>query len=214
MERLTKQGLSVRKVADLTEIPRRPLTAALDQDPAPRWVRYVVDGLLADIERDPGLRLRAEDREQEMPEVIQGDTWACVTARQLLPVLVEAREPMTYKELDEELARRHPDREPTGTMPKYGHPLGRAGRALIAVGERLGIVVPPLCVLVVNGVTKLPGEGLDEFLRLYLHDTDRAAKAKALKRDRASIVEMIQSEVLAFDRWTEMLRECGIELED
>lgn len=214
IERLTKQGLSVRQVADLTGIPRRPLTAALDQDPAPRWVRYVVDGLLAEIESDPKLRLRTEACEHEMPEEIHGDAWACVTARQILPVLVKAQKPMTYKELDGELARRHPDRDPTGTMTKYAHPLGRVGRTLIAIGERLNIVVPPICVLVINGVTKLPGDGVDEFLRSYLLDTDRAAEAKALKRDRANIVKTIQDEVLAFDQWTKVLCACGIKVED
>jgi hypothetical protein len=115
---------------------------------------------------------------------------------------------MTYKELDEILAERHPERGPTGTMTKYGHPLGRVGRAVMEIGERWDISLPPICCLVINGATGLPGEGLDDFLRSYLIATDRTDEAKLLRRERQRIVGMIQGEVLGYPRWDEVVAEC------
>jgi hypothetical protein len=204
---LEQNGLSVRQAARFAGIPRKPFSSALALDEPPRWTGYVVEGLLSEIVRNPGLLAfcRAGD---DMPEVLRGDLWASVTARQSLPVLAEAETPMTYQDLDGILARRHPERGPSGTLAKYGHPLGRIGRAVIEIGERWSVCLPPICSLVINGTTRAPGEGLDDFLRSYLIGTDRADEAKRLRQDRDRIVRMIQQEVLDYPRWADVVAEC------
>lgn len=206
-QRLDKLALSVRQAARILEIPRRILMTALEEDPPPRWLLYSLDGLERALPDNPGLRVRSSD---DLPEPLQGDRWAAATARLAIPVLVDAANRgavLTYKELDQRLRAKDPTRGDSGTLTKYGFALGRVGQAVLDVSEKVEFPIPPIEALVVNGVTEVPGEGIDDFLKAYLIETDRASDAKRLRKARTELIAMIQKEIFDFDNWELFLSE-------
>lgn len=211
LNRLSGLGLSVTQASDWLELPKpKPLLKALKQEELPCWAAYCLDALETEFEEDPecfaAYSLGAE---------LAGDTWSAKTARAAIAVLVERAEnggaPITYAELDAELARRDPDRSPSGRMTKYAHPLGRIGYTVDAIREQANDAtsalperytkLPPIECLVVNGRTGLPGEGIDHFLKNYLEAVGEPNGENRLLADRRRVVERIHSDIASWSHW-------------
>lgn len=211
LNRLRGLGLSVTQASDWLELPTpKPLLKALRQEELPYWAACCLDALEAEFEEDPetfaAYVLGAE---------LAGDTWSAKSARAAIAVLVERAEeggaPITYGELDDELARRHPDRPPSGRMTKYANPLGKIGHTIDAVRrearDETSVVskryaeLPPIECLVVNGRTGLPGEGIDDFLVSYLEAVGEPNGEDALLADRRRVVERIHRDIAAWSHW-------------
>ena len=133
LERLHALGLSVTQAADWLELPTpKPLLTALKEEELPYWTDICLDAMEEAFEEDP-----ETFTSYTLGSRLTGDTWTAKTARAALPVLIERAEsgegPLTYTELDNELARRHPDRPPSGRMTKYAYPLGSIGSTIDAI---------------------------------------------------------------------------------
>lgn len=144
-------------------------------------------------------------------EPLSGDTWAPATARLIMPILTGDLQIRTYGELHDEVvaAGGKPD---IGTMQKYSYPLGRVGEAVLLVGEELGKPVPPIEALVVNKSTRMPGPGINYFLKEYLLAVGRDEDARDLKKEwrRARIIEAIHADIERYKGWKKVLKLAGL----
>ena len=211
LDRIRNLGLSVTQAAEWLELPTpKPLLKALKEEELAYWAECCVSALEEEFREDPeafaAYTLGAE---------LIGDRWTEETARASIPVLVEhatqGMGPLTYAELDAELARRHPDRPPSGRMTKYANPLGRIGRTIDAIRREARDAtskvskryaqLPPIECLVVNGRTGLPGEGIDAFLISYLDAVGEPNGEDALLADRRQVVERIHRDIAAWSHW-------------
>ena len=143
-----------------------------------------------------------------LPDALNGEWWTPKIARHMLPWLVwlaKRRGTVTYLEVDAEVVRRgvHSHVHPA----QYGHPAGAVGNALIEIGEAMGITIPPLNALVINKITRVPGDGCDWYLETFL---GREIDFDSLSReDKLALVEEVQERIFAFDRWDEVLDYLG-----
>jgi hypothetical protein len=212
LERLHALGLSVTQAADWLELPTpKPLLTALRKKELPYWTDICLDAMEEAFEEDP-----EAFASHPLGAKLAGSTWTAKTARAALPVLIERAEsgkgPLTYTELDAELARRHPDRPPSGRMTKYAFPLGSIGGTIDAMRReahdatsevhKCYAKLPPIECLVVNGRTGLPGEGIDDFLVSYLEALGEPNGQDALLTDRRRVVERIHLDIAAWSHWT------------
>ncbi len=106
--------LTERNTAELLDISRGKLRKALEAEITPAWLRHALAGLKADIASG---EVELEDFDKLENHMI-GDKWTQITARQAVPILIEYAkkgETLTYGKLDELLAKKHPERPPSGT---------------------------------------------------------------------------------------------------
>jgi len=128
-----------------------------------------------------------------------GDKLYQKRARVALPILVrQARAGRTlfYSELAEELGMPNPR--------NLNYVLGAIGNEVLQLGEQWKSHIPPIQSLVVSKSTGLPGDGIWWFAP--------AAKGfkKATRIERTMIVENMQREVFAFERWDHVLNDCSL----
>ena len=115
-------------------------------------------------------------------------------ARRALPILVrqaKAREPITYGGLARELGMPNPR--------TLNFVLGSVGRTIENLAKETGTMIPALTALVVNSATKLPSEGVAEFL------PDGRRFQVANPRERDIIARRVLDEVYLFGRWDYLL---------
>jgi hypothetical protein len=144
-----------------------------------------------------------------IPEALDGVTWTRKTARNSLPILVACARsgtPITYGQLDAEIVGRKLGHHVMEVQ--YGYPAGAIGDALIEIGERWNTTIPPLNALVVNAKTKLPGKGVNYYLKHYFKA--KTGTSLGLNQRRA-VVEEIQADIYSYRRWDKILKECGLE---
>ena len=212
-ERLKKLGLNAVKASYYLELPVDIIAAAADEEEAPVWLDLCLSAMEEEVEEDADaftyLQVGAD---------IQGNSWSEITARQAIPIIIEwARKgkTMTYKELDEELMARDPDRKSAGMLPKYSRPLGLIGYVIdqIRSEARLknGAVseeyaqLPPLEVIVTGGRTGMPGVGADFFLVEYLTAIGEKNVENRLHFERKALYKIAQEHVLSYDKWELLL---------
>jgi len=144
-----------------------------------------------------------------LPESLQGQTWAHSLARRLLPLLVsyaEACQPVTYGELSKEAMRRKWSHY---VMPvSYRHPAGVIGYAIEETEEEWQKPIPPINAIVINKTTRLPGKGVDYFLKTYLRLT--GSRRRLTTHQRQSIVEEIHKDVFNYSGWRDLLQHYGL----
>jgi hypothetical protein len=128
------------------------------------------------------VRIRSVKKPEESARELlaSGDKWADRMARTTLPILLWAaqhHQPITYKQLAEELADR--TGEPIKRrMTLYGKPAGKIGDVLILLARDTGWDIPPLNAIVINAGTKLPGDGATDFIKRLLLPSVRRSIAK------------------------------------
>lgn len=114
-----------------------------------------------------------------------------VAARKALPVLLKCaqnRETITYGELGRRIGQHH--RQIGGTVGLLGGQLVDAYTS--AVGGQASKKMPPIQSLVVNEKTRLPGSGVDWFVKQFTGERIR-------KAERALLVTAVQESVFEFD---------------
>ncbi len=124
-----------------------------------------------------------------------GDKLYQKRACKALPILVrqaEAKRPITYQDLAEELGMPNPR--------NLNYVLGTIGNTLHTASDLIGVVLPPIQVLVVNKTTRLPGAGFADFC----DDTD--AYKNADSKGKRKIVDSLQALVFDCSEWRAVLK--------
>lgn len=145
-----------------------------------------------------------------IPQALVGDTWTAITARNALPIVVrwaQQGESITYGQLDAEIVKHGLGHHVLAVQ--YGSPAGAMGNALIELEERWNKRIPPLNAIIVNAKDRLPGKGVNYYLKHYFK-VKKGTSSISLKQRRA-VVEEIQADVFAFKHWDRVLRECELE---
>jgi hypothetical protein len=146
-----------------------------------------------------------------LPEALTGDKWSNKTARTIFPLLVwcaQHEKTITYGEVDAEIQRRGWGNHVFHTV--YGYAAGAVGSALLEIEKERGQKIPPLNALVVNAVTRIPGDGCDYYLKRYLNNRGR----KSLNTtQRKAMAEETIAEVWRFEDWDDILDHCGLSAE-
>ncbi|VTZ50285.1 conserved hypothetical protein [Methylocella tundrae] len=148
------------------------------------------------------------DGDMTLPEALRGGGWTAVTARQMFPLLVwcaKQGKKITYGQLDTELQRRGWGHHVNVVV--YGHPAGAVGNACIEIEKEIGEKVPPLNALVVNAKSGIPGNGCDYYLTAYL---DKKRSRHLTDAQRKAMAEETMEEVWRFQKWDEILNQCGL----
>ncbi|MFX0195966.1 MAG: hypothetical protein ACFFCW_07575 [Candidatus Hodarchaeota archaeon] len=144
-----------------------------------------------------------------LPESLQGVAWTPSIARKLLPLLVsyaEACQPVTYGELSKEAVQRKWSHL---VIPvAYRYPAGAIGYAIEKTEEEWQKPIPPINAIVINEHTRMPGKGVDYFLKTYLRQT--GSKRRLTKHQRESIVEEIHKDVFNYSGWRDLLQYYGL----
>lgn len=130
-----------------------------------------------------------------------------VTARKIFPMLVWCAEhgrTVTYQQLRDEIERR--DLGWSNIPRNYGSPAGRIGDALMGL-DFYKTEIPLINVLIVNGVSGLPGSGCDDYIDQY---TDHHEYAVLPIEEKKAVVGDIQDKVYAFEHWRDLLGWFGL----
>ena len=131
---------------------------------------------------------------------ITGDKLYQRRARKALPILVRqayAWQPITYSDLAFELSMPNPR--------NLNYVLGSIGQTLENIAEEWEYRVPPIQCLVINKATRLPGEGVSEFIS----ELDEFRSMPLWKRRK--LVETKQNEVFVYEYWSDVLEELELE---
>ena len=126
------------------------------------------------------------------------------------------RKLITYKELDEKLRQRDPERANAGSLQKYAKPLGMIGHVIDELRneaiDELSLIPksnsnhPPLEAIVVRGREQVPGGGIDGFLVSYLNDKYSGKGGQfskdSLKMNREEFIAEIHSDVFDWGNWS------------
>ena len=142
-----------------------------------------------------------------LPEALRGSGWTAKTARRMFPLLAwcaQQGKKITYGQLDTELQRRGWGHHVNVVV--YGRPAGAVGNACIEIEKEIGEKVPPLNALVVNAKSGIPGTGCDHYLATYL---DKNHPGDLTDAQRKAMAEETMEEVWRFQKWDEILDECG-----
>src|SRR6266481_954317 len=127
---------------------------------------------------------------------IGGKMKSQLQAALILPVLVrqaQAKRGLTYKELADEL----------GLFHRLGRQLGYIGGEIEKLSAKWGSKIPPIQCLVVNQVTRQPGNGVawfvgkDEFLGYS-------------KEKQKLIMAGVREEIFNYSNWINVLKECKL----
>lgn len=126
--------------------------------------------------------------------------WRKVVTPLALPILIQrakAGRTITYSELGDEIFQRF------GEIPKkrktlYGQPVGAIGLAINDLAREWGVSIPPLGALVINGGSKMPGSGVNQFVERFLVDKPLEGLSK---EDRRALMQHVQERVWDYEGW-------------
>jgi hypothetical protein len=130
---------------------------------------------------------------------IRGDKLYQKRARSALPILVrqaEARQPIYYRDLADELGMSNPH--------NLNYPLGAIGEALLELGKSWRQIIPPLQCLVINKATGLPGVGVSWAV------PGLSGYASMSRGRRQALVDKELADIYVFDRWLDVLKAFGL----
>lgn len=131
-------------------------------------------------------------------DFINGDKLFLHRARLILPYLVrqaKAGRPIYYSDLAAETQIPNPR--------NLNYPLGAIGNALIALGEKMDLEIPPIQCVVINKITKLPGDGIGWFI----NQTEFNNLSKTRK---TQIINHLLGNIYIFQHWEKVLEELGL----
>jgi hypothetical protein len=126
---------------------------------------------------------------------IFGDSLYQERARIALPILVRQaakQQTLTYADLAQEIALPNPR--------NLNYILGSIGTSLNELSKEWREEIPPIQCLVVNKVTGLPGEGVDEFL------TGNTKIQELNRKQKKALVDAALAKVFAYPKWIEVLK--------
>lgn len=144
-------------------------------------------------------RARRETGEITAQNALCGNKLYQVRARAALPLLVrqaKAEQPIFYSNLALELGMPNPR--------NLNYVLGAIGNALIQLGRKWSVKIPPIQCIVINKNTGMPGEGISWFV------SDKEAFKQSSSRQKKRIMQQMLTEVFQFTRWDEVLAEFGL----
>jgi hypothetical protein len=152
-----------------------------------------------------------------LPAITVKNDWRSDTARTAFPILVEyahQRLPITYGELDKEITRRGLGKHQFAT--RYGGPAGVIGNACEEYSNTSGINVPPINLIVVNGQTRIPGDGADFYVRRFgrVWLKRKLTPESLLFEKKREIIRQAHVEIFDFPAWTEVLAAYGLKPTD
>lgn len=134
-----------------------------------------------------------------LSDFINGDKSYLKRARMILPYLVRQAKvgrPIHYSDLAAETQIPNPR--------NLNYPLGAIGNALIELGKKMDLEIPPIQCLVINKVTKLPGEGIG----LFINQTEFK---KLPKTRKSQIINHQLENIYIFPYWKKVLTELGLQ---
>jgi len=108
----------------------------------------------------------------------------------------------------EELHARHGE-EIKRRMTIYGWPAGKIGHALAMLSDEWGEAVPPANALIVNAVTRLPGHGVDEFVRKFLNS--QARRRRLTDNNPNQLAEEVMQSVWDYPDWDQVASHFGFD---
>lgn len=137
--------------------------------------------------------------------------WRSVVTPLALPILIQrakSRRTITYTELGDEIQQRFGE-IPTKRKTLYGQPVGAIGYAIEDLGKEWGELIPPINALVVNAASKMPGDGVDQFVEHYLRDKERKSLSKG---DRRELMQYVIERVWDYAKWDRVADALGAQL--
>jgi len=138
----------------------------------------------------------------EVAKTIEGEKLYQERARKAFPILVRqalANQPIFYSDLANELDMPNPR--------NLNFVLGSIGHTLQNVSAEWNEKIPPINCLVINKVTRLPGEGISSFI------TDKDSFAKLPRKQQRAIVDMELHKIYTYPRWNDVLKHLGLVLQ-
>lgn len=140
-----------------------------------------------------------------------GTTWTDNHARFSMPILLglaNTGRTLTYKGLSEEIVRRYKQPQ-KNAYQIYNNVLEKVGRSLNLLSSEWEEEIPPITVLIVNGDTNLPSEGVDGFLGRYV---SKSTTDHLTESNRVAMIQRATDEVYAYPRWREVAAYFGVEV--
>jgi hypothetical protein len=132
-------------------------------------------------------------------EILNGDKLYLERAKKTLPYLVrqaKAGKPIYYSDLAEQIE--------IPNARNLNYVLGAIGRALIELGKKEKIEIPPIQCIVVNKKQDLPGEGIGWFI-------SEKDFTKLNKTQKQKIVEVQLAKIYTFQYWDWVLEEFNLQ---
>ncbi|MCA9734602.1 hypothetical protein KC799_20885 [candidate division KSB1 bacterium] len=139
----------------------------------------------------------------EVAKTIEGEKLYQERARKAFPILVRqalANQPIFYSDLAHELDMPNPR--------NLNFVLGSIGHTLQNVSIEWNEKIPPINCLVINKVTRLPGEGISSFI------TDKDSFAKLPRKQQRAIVDMELHKIYTYPRWHDVLKHLRLEYKE
>lgn len=133
-----------------------------------------------------------------LSDLMTGNKLFLQRARLILPYLVrqaKAGRTIYYSDLAAETQIPNPR--------NLNYPLGAIGNALIALGEKMNLEIPPIQCVVINKVTNLPGEGIGWFI-------NQTEFKKLSKTKKTQIINHQLGNIYIFQHWEKVLEELGL----
>lgn len=132
-------------------------------------------------------------------DLLNGKKLYLERAKKTLPFLVRqaiAGQTIYYSDLATEVAIPNPR--------NLNYVLGAIGNALLKLGKKIKIEIPPIQCLVINKRNKIPGEGIGWFI------SPKDFSKLNISQKRA-IVKAQLSKIFAFQKWDMVLQQLGLE---
>ena len=139
----------------------------------------------------------------EVAKTMEGEKLYQERARKAFPILVRqafANQPIFYSDLAHELEMPNPR--------NLNFVLGSIGHTLQNLSAEWHEKIPPINCLVINKVTRLPGEGISSFI------TDKDSFAKLPRKQQRAIVDMELHKIYTYSRWHDVLNYLGLEYKE
>ena len=232
IDRLKALNVTPSQAERIFEIPPDMLEQALEMDPAPRWLLFCLDaleralkakqpstgGFAKPANENPALG-DDDDDDDDFIEPLDADDNVLPASKQdsaslsqperiaelIFPLLTEAarqRQFVTYDDLDAVMTAAKLDAGDPDDLARYTAPLAILCETILTLSEKSEHRIPPVAALAVIEADGLPIDDLDEYIRIYLIETDRAGLSMRMSSARDEIIpETVFPEIFEFDHW-------------
>ncbi|GHU05929.1 hypothetical protein FACS1894205_6620 [Alphaproteobacteria bacterium] len=217
MDRLRALGVTLKRAERIFEVPSDLLEQALETSPPPRWLLFCLDGLERALAPDGPLEEPSGSGSGPALEPTRDDVLALAggdektdderAAELIFPLLINAAKNQqfaSYDALDAAFDVTGADGE------RYSRPLAILCENILTLSENSEYRIPPIAALAIVEPEGLPGDDLDEYMRIYLIETDRAGISMRMSTAREEIIrDYIFPDIFAFDHWDDVKKRIG-----